>query len=238
MPSRKIAARLRELFYEAADVVEAVRRLWDSWEDDAEIRDAATGRFLDRDKVHHIGFEGRWFSVKGPSITPRGPQGQPPVVSLAHASVPYAFAAAASDVVTVTPHDREGAAAILGQVDAAVADAGRDRTERPLRVLADLLVVLDERPGAAARRLARLDERAGTALRSDAEIFTGTPAELAGLARRRPGRLPPPPRRPAARPDGDHPGPGPRTPAPRRLPHGLRQHHPPRPPRSAGSRAG
>ncbi len=156
-------------------MVEAVRRLWDSWEDDAEIRDAATGRFLDRDKVHHIGFEGRWFSVKGPSITPRGPQGQPPVVSLAHASLPYAFAAAASDVVTVTPHDREGAAAILGQVDAAVADAGRDRTERPLRVLADLLVVLDERPGAAARRLARLDERAGTALRSDAEIFTGTP---------------------------------------------------------------
>lgn len=62
-----------------------------------------------------------------------------------------------------------------------MADAGRDRTERPLRVLADLLVVLDERPGAAARRLARLDERAGTALRSDAEIFTGTPAELAGL---------------------------------------------------------
>ncbi|MBT2869973.1 LLM class flavin-dependent oxidoreductase [Streptomyces sp. McG7] len=177
----KIAARLRDLFDEAADVVEAVRRLWDSWEDDAEIRDAATGRFLDRDKVHHIGFEGRWFSVKGPSITPRGPQGQPPVVSLAHASLPYAFAAAASDVVTVTPHDREGAAAILGQVDAAVADAGRDRTERPLRVLADLLVVLDERPGAAARRLARLDERAGTALRSDAEIFTGTPAELAGL---------------------------------------------------------
>ena len=41
------------------------------------------------------------------------------------------------------------------------------------------------------------------------------------------------PRRRAARPDGDHPGPGPRTPAPRRLPHGLRQHHPPLPPRSA-----
>jgi alkanesulfonate monooxygenase SsuD/methylene tetrahydromethanopterin reductase-like flavin-dependent oxidoreductase (luciferase family) len=34
--------------------VEAVRRLWDSWEDDAEIRDAATGRFIDRDKLHYI----------------------------------------------------------------------------------------------------------------------------------------------------------------------------------------
>ncbi|MFF9485089.1 LLM class flavin-dependent oxidoreductase [Streptomyces sp. NPDC014676] len=177
----RIAARLRDLFAEATDVVEAVRRLWDSWEDDAEIRDAATGRFLDRDKVHHIDFQGRYFSVKGPSITPRSPQGQPPVLSLAHASTPYEFAAAASDAVAVTPHDRAGAAAILAQVDAAVRQSGRDLAERPLRTFADLLVLLDERPGAAARRLARLDERAGAGLRSDAEIFTGTPGELADL---------------------------------------------------------
>ncbi|SHW59784.1 Putative FMNH2-utilizing oxygenase [Mycobacteroides abscessus subsp. abscessus] len=55
--------------------MEVVRRLWDSWEDDAEIRDVATGRFIDRDKLHYIDFEGRFFSVKGPSITPRSPQG-------------------------------------------------------------------------------------------------------------------------------------------------------------------
>ena len=47
------------LFGEAADHVEVQRRLWDSWEDDAEIRDAATGRFIDRDKLHYIDFEGR-----------------------------------------------------------------------------------------------------------------------------------------------------------------------------------
>ena len=50
---------IAELFDEAADYVEVVRRLWDSWEDDAEIRDAATGRFIDRDKLHYIDFEGR-----------------------------------------------------------------------------------------------------------------------------------------------------------------------------------
>lgn len=97
-----IAARLRPLFAEAADVVEVARRLWDSWQDDAEIRDAATGRFIDRDKLHPIDFEGPHFSVRGPSITPRPPQGQPLVASLAHASVPYEFAARASDVVFVT----------------------------------------------------------------------------------------------------------------------------------------
>ncbi|MFF8413359.1 LLM class flavin-dependent oxidoreductase [Streptomyces omiyaensis] len=176
-----VARPLRALFAEGAEVVEAARQLWDSWEDDAEIRDAATGRFLDRDKIHPVDFRGSTFSVKGPSITPRSPQGQPPVVSLAHATTPYEFAALSSDVVAVTPHDRAGAAAILAQVAEAVKRTGRDVTERPLRTFADLVVLLDDEPGAAALRRARLDEVAGAALASDAEIFAGTPAELADL---------------------------------------------------------
>ncbi|WP_432926982.1 LLM class flavin-dependent oxidoreductase [Microbispora sp. CA-135349] len=197
----RIAARLRPLFDEAADVVEVARRLWDSWEEDAEIRDAATGRFIDRDKVHHIDFEGAYFSVRGPSITPRPPQGQPLVASLAHASAPYEFATRSCDVVFVTPHDRAGAAAILAQVDAAVAAVGRDLRQRPLRRFAELLVFLDEEPGAAERRKAHLDALDGAVLSSDAEIFTGTPHDLADLLldwraagldgfRLRPGTLP------------------------------------------------
>ncbi|MEW1626961.1 LLM class flavin-dependent oxidoreductase [Streptomyces sp. NPDC089173] len=179
--SESISQPLRALFAEGAEVVEAARQLWDSWEDGAEIRDAATGRFLDRDKVHHIDFQGSNFSVKGPSITPRTPQGQPLVVSLAHATTPYEFAALSSDVVAITPHDRAGTASILAQVAEAVERTGRDVRERPLRTFADLVVFLDDEPGAAARRKARLDEAAGAELASDAEIFTGTPAELADL---------------------------------------------------------
>ncbi|WTO36283.1 LLM class flavin-dependent oxidoreductase [Streptomyces achromogenes] len=197
----RIGRRLSPLFDEAADAVEVARRLWDSWEDDAEIRDAATGRFIDRDKVHHIDFEGEHFSVRGPAITPRPPQGQPPVMSLAHARVPYEFAARAADAVWVTPHDRAQAAAILAQVDAAVRRAGRDTRARPLLRFAEVLVFLDAEPGAAARRKARLDELDGAALGSDAEVFTGTPGELADLLldwreagldgfRLRPGALP------------------------------------------------
>ena len=88
------AAFVGDIFDEAADAVEVVRRLWDSWEDGAEIRDQATGRFIDRDKLHYVDFEGRFFSVKGPSIVPRPPQGQPLVVALAHSTVPFEFAAA------------------------------------------------------------------------------------------------------------------------------------------------
>ena len=50
-------------FGEAGDVAEALGRLWDSWEDDAIIRDAAPRRFLDRDRVHGARFEGEFFST-------------------------------------------------------------------------------------------------------------------------------------------------------------------------------
>jgi len=180
---------LGDLLDEAADYVEVVRRLWDSWEDDAEIRDAATGRFVDRDKLHYIDFAGRWFTVKGPSITPRPPQGQPLVVALAHAAPVYRFAERAVDVVFVTPRDADDAALITGQI-----------TGVP-HVFADLTVFLDERAGAAADRLARLDDLAGSPFTSDTTVFTGTPAELADLLlawqdngltgyRLRPGALP------------------------------------------------
>jgi alkanesulfonate monooxygenase SsuD/methylene tetrahydromethanopterin reductase-like flavin-dependent oxidoreductase (luciferase family) len=91
-----------DLFAEAADHVEVVRRLWDSWEDDAEIRDVATGRFVDRDRLHYVDFTGRFFGVKGPSITPRPPQGQPVVTALAHGRLPLEFAAGSADLVYVT----------------------------------------------------------------------------------------------------------------------------------------
>jgi alkanesulfonate monooxygenase SsuD/methylene tetrahydromethanopterin reductase-like flavin-dependent oxidoreductase (luciferase family) len=166
-------------FDEAADYVEVLRRLWDSWEDDAEIRDVATGRFIDRDKLHYIDFEGRWFSVKGPSITPRPPQGQPVVAALGHSSVPYQLIARSADVGFVTPRDAAQAAEIVAEIRAEQASAGR--AGQPLHVFGDLVVFLDESETVAVARKRRLDERAGTEYRSDALIYAGTAAGLAGL---------------------------------------------------------
>ncbi|MFL6118925.1 LLM class flavin-dependent oxidoreductase [Actinophytocola sp.] len=179
---RRPALEVDDLLDEAAEYVEVVRRLWDSWEDDAEIRDAATGRFVDRDKLHYIDFAGRWFSVKGPSITPRPPQGQPPVFALAHAAPVHRFAERTADVVFVTPRDADDAAAITAQISGVP------------HVFGDLTVFLD-----GADRLARLNDRAE--FTTDTAVFTGTPAELADLLltwqekgltgfRLRPGTLP------------------------------------------------
>jgi alkanesulfonate monooxygenase SsuD/methylene tetrahydromethanopterin reductase-like flavin-dependent oxidoreductase (luciferase family) len=93
--------------------------LWDSWEDDAIIRDAATGRYIDRDKLHYVDFRGEYFSVKGPSITPRPPQGQPVVAALAHAPRIYEFASTSADLVFITPTDDASLDTILGEVKAA-----------------------------------------------------------------------------------------------------------------------
>ncbi|MEW1632457.1 LLM class flavin-dependent oxidoreductase [Streptomyces sp. NPDC093801] len=154
-----------ELAGEAADHVEVVRRLWDSWEDDAEIRDVATGRFVDRDKLHPVDFAGRHFSVRGPSITPRPPQGQPPVTASAGTVAP---GAGAVDLVYVTPRDAD-------EARAAAADA------RAPHVFADLTVFLDADGPAAAARRDRLDAAAGQPAPTDAAVFTGTPAALADL---------------------------------------------------------
>jgi len=175
----EVQARIAEHFSEAADYIEVIRRLWDSWEDGAEIRDAATGRFIDRDKLHHIDFEGEWFDVRGPSITPRPPQGQPVVTALGHSTIPYQLIARAADVGFVTPHDREQARAIVEEIRAEQETAGR--SSQNLHVFGDLVVFLDETQRAAEERRARLDDLAGQPYASDAHIFTGTPSELADL---------------------------------------------------------
>jgi alkanesulfonate monooxygenase SsuD/methylene tetrahydromethanopterin reductase-like flavin-dependent oxidoreductase (luciferase family) len=164
-----------DLLDEAGDYVEVVRRLWDSWEDDAEIRDVATGRFVDVSKLHYVDFEGPYFSVKGPSITPRPPQGQPIVAALAHVDAAYRLVASSADVGFVTPHDAAETTAIVQEI------AGHRTGGTAVRVFADLVVFLDATAEAARSRRDRLDEVAGRALRSDAEIFAGTPAELADL---------------------------------------------------------
>ncbi|MFJ2812779.1 LLM class flavin-dependent oxidoreductase [Streptomyces sp. NPDC087294] len=172
-------AAVADLFEEAADYVEVVRRLWDSWEDDAEIRDVATGRFIDRRKLHYIDFEGRHFSVKGPSITPRPPQGQPLVTALAHRSAPYRLLGRQADVGYVTPHDTDQARAIVAEVRAAQEQAGR--AAEPLHLFGDLVVFLDDDQAAAEDRRARLDTLAGEPYRSDARVFAGTAVQLADL---------------------------------------------------------
>jgi len=169
------------LFDEAREVAEVVSRLWDSWDDDAIIRDVTTGRFIDRDRIHNAEFAGSFVSVHGASIVPRSPQGRPPVVSLAHRADAAAFAVDAADVVLVTPgYDGREARDLLDEVRHLEQVAGSD-VRRP--VLADLAVLIGSSSAAAADALASLDTAAGApyASTSDTSVLATTVPELVTL---------------------------------------------------------
>ncbi|OJX95431.1 MAG: hypothetical protein BGO96_11405 [Micrococcales bacterium 73-15] len=153
----------REL--EVADVVRTVRRLWDSWEDDAVIKDVATGRYVDRDRIHDVAVTTPTFAVAGASITPRPPQGH--VVVIAPDTV---LDPAAADVSLV------GGADVAEVVERAVAARGAGAP----RVLADVEVLLDADTSCAAR-LAALDADAEWTP-TDALRFVGSPFGLLLLA--------------------------------------------------------
>jgi alkanesulfonate monooxygenase SsuD/methylene tetrahydromethanopterin reductase-like flavin-dependent oxidoreductase (luciferase family) len=144
---RKPAAPAAELWREAADAVEVVVRLWDSWEDDAVIRDAATGRYVDRDKLHYIDFTGEFFSVKGPSITPRSPQAHPLVV-IREEPDSLAVAAAWADVVRVAAPDLAAAHDARVRIRDAVAGTGRNPDDVAVLLDVETLIGAD-----AAREL-------------------------------------------------------------------------------------
>jgi FMN-dependent oxidoreductase (nitrilotriacetate monooxygenase family) len=74
------------LRYEIAEeYLEVIKGLWDSWEDDAFVRDRKSGRFFDPARMHRLNHKGRFFSVEGPLNIARSAQGQP-VVFLAGSS--------------------------------------------------------------------------------------------------------------------------------------------------------
>ena len=156
---------------EAADSIEVGRRLWDSWEDDAVIRDVATGRYIDADKLHYVDFEGgAGYSVKGPSIIPRPLQGQLPVLAPAGLLGADQLSAGAADAVLVSAPTPGLLASEIAEARAAAPAAA---------VIAELDVVLDARGQSAAGRLAELD--AHTPWQSSRARFIGTAAELTEL---------------------------------------------------------
>lgn len=165
---------------EAAEAIDVVSRLWDSWEDDAEIRDVETGRFVDRDKLHYVDHDGVHFAVKGPSITPRPPQGHPVVVVRGDSDAALAVAAEHADVVRVRATTLEEARALREQVRSAAADHGRDPDE--VIVLVDLYAVIGPDRASAQARLDLLEGLAGVSWDTDSYTHVGTDRDLAVTA--------------------------------------------------------
>ncbi len=116
-----------ELRYDrAAEFVEVVQALWDSYEDDAFPRDKARGLFLDKHKQHRIDHKGRFFSVDGPLNIQRSRQGQPVIFQAGESDKGRALGAAIAEGIYSNAEDIEQAKDYYGDVKRRAAEIGRD----------------------------------------------------------------------------------------------------------------
>lgn len=113
----------------AAEYLEVTRGLWDSWEDDAFVRNKETGVFFDSGKMHTLNHEGEFFSVKGPLNIARSKQGQPVIFQAGSSEVGRNFAAKQADAVFTGHETLEEAAAFYRDVKSRAASFGRSPEE-------------------------------------------------------------------------------------------------------------
>jgi FMN-dependent oxidoreductase (nitrilotriacetate monooxygenase family) len=110
----------------ATEYVEVTRGLWDSWEDDAFVRDKEAGVFFDPAKMHALNHEGEFFSVKGPLNIARSKQGQPVIFQAGASEVGKDYAAKQADAIFTGHETLEEAVAFYEDVKRRAAAFGRN----------------------------------------------------------------------------------------------------------------
>jgi FMN-dependent oxidoreductase (nitrilotriacetate monooxygenase family) len=118
-----------ERYERAAEFVEVVKGLWDSWEGDAFPHDKASGVFFDPAKLHALDHEGRHFRVRGPLSVARTPQGRPLLVQAGASEQGLAIAAAHADVVYSAHQDLAAAMAYYADLKGRLPAQGREPEE-------------------------------------------------------------------------------------------------------------
>jgi len=109
----------------AQEFVDVVKKLWDSWEDDAFVRDKESGVYYDPSKVHAPNHKGKHFSVKGPLNVARVPQGYPVIVQAGQSEPGRELAASSAEVVFTAQQSLADAQEFYRDVKARLRKYGR-----------------------------------------------------------------------------------------------------------------
>ncbi|ANE46382.1 monooxygenase [Paenibacillus swuensis] len=118
-----------ERYQIAEEHLDVVRGLWDSWEDDAFVRDKETGVFFDPEKMHRLNHQGRYFRVEGPLNIARSRQGQPVVFQAGSSESGINLAAQSADAVFSGHESMEEAKSFYKEVKTRAAAAGRSKDD-------------------------------------------------------------------------------------------------------------
>ncbi|NIF93244.1 LLM class flavin-dependent oxidoreductase [Burkholderia sp. Cy-637] len=118
-----------ERYDRAGEFADVVRALWDSWDDDAFVRDKAAGRFFDPAGRQVLEHRGRFFQVRGPLNIPRAPQGQPVVVQAGSSEAGKRLAARTAEVIFTAQQTLDEAVSFYADVKGRMAEWGREPDE-------------------------------------------------------------------------------------------------------------
>jgi FMN-dependent oxidoreductase (nitrilotriacetate monooxygenase family) len=144
-----------ERYARAEEFMSVVKGLWDSWADDAELDDRASGQYANPERIRPLRHEGAYYRVAGPLNLPRCPQGRPVLVQAGSSDSGRDFAARHADAIFTAQLEMASAQAFYADLKARVATTGRN----PDHVL--ILPGLSPLIAASAGEAQRLSEELG-----------------------------------------------------------------------------
>jgi len=140
----------------AMEYADVLFRLWDSWEDDAFIRDPAAGIYVDPAKQHVANFKGKHFNVKGPLNIMRPPQGYPVIAQAGASEDGRTLASQTADIIYSIQQSMESGQAFYKDMNERAAKAGRKPGD--LKILPGVMPVVAETEAEAKRKFQEMQD--------------------------------------------------------------------------------
>ena len=144
-----------ERYERAREFYDVVTGLWDSFADDAFLRDVESGVYVDPAKMHVLDHKGEALSVRGPLNIARPPQGWPVIVQAGQSEPGRQLAAETAEVVFCSPRDLAGGKALYADIKSRMRAIGRNPDH--LKVLPAGFVVIGDTVEEARAKRAKLD---------------------------------------------------------------------------------
>jgi FMN-dependent oxidoreductase (nitrilotriacetate monooxygenase family) len=145
-----------ERYRRAREFAQVVLDLWQSWDDDAFVRDKASGIFYEPSKLHTPNHAGRYFRVRGPLNVSRSPQGHPVIVQAGASDDGKELAAETAEVVFTAQPTIDGARAFYADLKARMAKFGRDPDH--LKVMPGFFVTVGKTRAEAQEKFDQLQD--------------------------------------------------------------------------------
>ncbi|MBV8391763.1 MAG: LLM class flavin-dependent oxidoreductase [Alphaproteobacteria bacterium] len=138
----------------ASEFHDVVVGLWDSWEDDAFLRDKESGVWFDFDKMHILRHKGQHFTVRGPLNVARSPQGRPVVAQAGSSDVGMELAARTADMVFTAQDTIPEGRAFRDDMHQRMAKYGRGPDE--IRIFPGIMPIVGRSASEAQEKYAEL----------------------------------------------------------------------------------